>query len=288
MPQKKVAVVTDSVACLNGELIDKYGIGIIPINFYAGGKVYKDGVDITPSEAYKLFLADPESFNTSAASPADCLEAFKKASLIAPSILCVTLSTRLSTLYNAALSAAELARVELPGTTIQVMDSWQATPSEGMVALAAARAAAEGKGMLEIVREAEVVRGRVHALILLDTIRYVYRSGRIPKIASQVGSALNIRPILSVSVVVHFAGMVRSRKQGIERMIQTMRDRLGDRPAHVAVTHAFAPEEAEKLKERIAAEFNCVEVWMSEFSPIMGYACGTGTVGTAFYPDEPE
>jgi fatty acid-binding protein DegV len=102
-----------------------------------------------------------------------------------------------------------------------------------------------------------------------------------------VGSVLSIRPILTISGAVHFAGMVHSRKQGIERILMMMRDRVGDRPVHVAVTHAYALEEAEKLKARISAEFNCVEIWLSEFSPVMGYACGTGTVGMAFYTDDP-
>jgi fatty acid-binding protein DegV len=52
------------------------------------------------------------------------------------------------------------------------------------------------------------------------------------------------------------------------------------------VLHAYAPEEAGKLQKRVAAEFNCLDLWISEFSPIMGYACGTGTVGLAFYPEE--
>ena len=274
------------MACLNRELAENYEIEIIPINFYAGGKIYRDWVDITPSEAYKIFLDDPDSFNTSAASPADCLQAFKKAAQSAPKVLCITLSTKLSTLYNAALDAQELAREELPGTTIEVMDSCSATPSEGMVALAAARAAAEGKDLPEVIRAAENVKAKVSAIVLLDTIRHVYRSGRIPRIASVVGSALNIRPILTISVTVHFSGMVRSRKQGIERMLQMMRDKTGSRPVHAAVTHAFALDEAEKLKERVAAEFNCVELWLSEFSPVMGYACGTGTVGVAFYLED--
>ena len=274
------------MACLNRELAEKYEIEIIPINFFAGGKIYRDWVDITPSEAYKLFLEDPDSFNTSSASPAECLEAFRKASRSVSNILCITLSTKLSTLYNAARDAAELARTELPGTTIEVIDSCSATPSEGMIALAAARAAAEGKDLPEVIREAEKVKARVGAIILLDTIRHVYRSGRIPKIASLVGSALNIRPIFTVSVVVHFSGMVRSRKQGIERIIQMMKDRVGSRPVHIAVTHAYALDEAEKLKERVSAEFNCIEVWLSEFSPVMGYACGTGTVGVAFYLED--
>jgi len=188
-------------------------------------------------------------------------------------------------MYSAASDAKELARTELPETTIEVIDSHTATPSEGMVALAAARAAAEGKELTEVIRIAEEVKGKVNAIVFLDTIRHVYRSGRIPKVASQIGSVLNIKPILTVSELVHFAGMARNRKQGIEKVLQMMRDKVGDSPVHVSVTHAYALDEAEKLKERVASEFNCIEIWLSEFSPVMGYACGTGTVGVAFYPE---
>jgi len=62
-----------------------------------------------------------------------------------------------------------------------------------------------------------------------------------------------------------------------------MRDKVGARPVHVAVTHAYAPEDAERLKEQISSEFNCAELWITEFSPLMGYACGTGALGIAFY-----
>ena len=240
-------------------------------------------MDITPSEAYKIFLKDPDSFNTSSASPEECLQAFRKASHRAASVLCITLSTKLSTLHSAACDAKDLARTELPQTTVEVIDSNQATPSEGMVVLAAARAASEGNELAAVIKVAEEIKGKVNAIVFLDTIRHVYRSGRIPKIASQLGSVLNIKPILTVSGVVHFAGMARSRKSGIERMLQMMRKKVGSQPVHVAVTHAYALEEAEKLKQRIAAEFNCIEIWLSEFSPVMGYACGTGTVGIAFY-----
>lgn len=243
-------------------------------------------MDITPSEAYKLFLQDPDSFKTSAASPEECLNAFRAAAGRATSIMCLTVSTRLSTMFNVANDARELARSELPGTTIEVMDTLSATPSEGMVALAAARAVEEDRDLPAVEHIAETVRDRVQALVLLDTIKHVYRSGRIPKIASQLGSALNIRPILTVKGAVHFSGMVRSREQGIERILQMAREKVGTRPVRMAVFHAYAPDEAEKLKERVLAEFNCIEVWLSEFSPVMGYACGTGTVGMAFYAED--
>ena len=283
---QKVAIVTDSIACLPRELVEQYGIGIIPINFYAGGKLYKDWENITPSEAYELFLQDPESFKTSAASPEDCMKVYQKASKLAKNILCVTASIKLSSVYNAALRARELFKTELPQTSIEVVDSRTATPAEGFVALAAARAAAEGKELSEVVNITEDMKRRVSCALLLDTIRHVYRSGRIPRIASQVGSILNIRPIFTVLDTVHFAGAVRSREHGIDRILQIMRDKVGKNAVHVAVIHAYALEEAEKLKKRVLDEFNCVEVWLAEFSPVMGYACGTGTVGLAYYTED--
>ena len=141
----KVAIVTDSIACLTKELVEQYGIGIIPINFYSDGKVYKDWVDITPSQAYDLFLKDPQSFKTSAASPEDRLKAYRAASKQAQNILCITVSTELSTVYNVAQGAKEQAETELPEVSIEVLDSQVAAAAEGFVALAAARAAAEGK-----------------------------------------------------------------------------------------------------------------------------------------------
>ncbi len=282
---QKVAVITDSIACLTKELVRQYGIEIIPLNFYAGGKLYKDWIDVTPSEAYELFLKDPESFRTSSASPEECLKVFRNASKLAGNIACVTVSVKLSTVYNAALEAKELAKTELPDTSIEVVDSWMATPAEGFVALAAARAAAEGKGLAEVVAAAEEMREKVDVIVLLDTIRHVYRSGRIPKIASKIGSILNIRPIFTVSGMVHFTGAVRSRQRGIERVLQMMRNKVGAKVVHVAIMHAYAPDEGEKLKERVATEFNCAELWLTEFSPLMGYACGTGTVGLAFYTE---
>ena len=166
------------------------------------------------------------------------------------------------------------------------MDSQTVTAAEGFVALAAARAAAEGKSLAEVVKVAEEMRGRATFVILLDTIRHVYRTGRIPKVAAQIGSVLNIKPILtSSSGLVCFAGAARNKERGIKRILQMMRNKVGQSPVHIAVMHAYALEEAKRLKERVSSEFNCAELWLTEFSPIMGYACGTGTLGFAYYKE---
>jgi DegV family protein with EDD domain len=283
---QKVVIITDSLACLTKELVERYGIRIVPLNIHFNGKVYKDWVDITPSEAYELFLKAPESWGSSAPSPMDYLEAYREVSKQTENVLCVTASAKLSTTHDVAKLAKEQAEAELPQTSIEVLDSQLATAAEGLVALAAAQAAAAGKSLVEVVKVAEKIREKVTFLAFLDTIRYVYRSGRIPRVAALAGSVLSIRPLLTISSgVVHFIGAVRSRESGIARLLKIVKDKVGQKSVHVAVMHAYALAEAERLKERVASAFNCVELWISEFSPLMGYACGTGTLGLAFYPD---
>lgn len=280
----KVGVITDSIACLTSGLVEQYGINIVPYSFSIDGRSYRDWVDITPSRAYELFLTDPESFYTSPASPADYLTAYRELGRRVRDIICITVSSRLSTAYNVAQVAGEQAREEMPGLAIEVVDSWTATAAEGFIALAAARAAEAGQGLADVVKAAEAVRDRISLVALLDTVRYVYRSGRIPQIAARAGSLLNIRPLLTISGgVVRVVSMGRDKGRGMGRLLAFMKKCVGDTPVHVAVMHAYALEDAERLRERVAAEFNCVELWLTEFSPLMGYACGTGTLGMAFY-----
>jgi fatty acid-binding protein DegV len=98
---------------------------------------------------------------------------------------------------------------------------------------------------------------------------------------------LKIKPIFTFSAgVPRFMGAVRSKKIGIERLIEEMHEKVGNSLVHVSVMHVYAEDEAVNLKKRVSNEFNCAELWMTEFSPLMGYACGTGTLGLAFYPED--
>ena len=287
MGKNKVAIVTDSIACLTTELIEHYGIEIIPLNFYVNGKVYRDWIDVSPSEAYELFLRDPESFKTSAVSPGDCLRVYRETSKQTNEILCITLSSKLSAVYDIVRAAAEQFKEELAQISIKVIDSRTAAAGQGLVALAAAKVADEGKSLSEVVKAAEEVRDKVTVIAYMDTVRYIYRSGRIPKVAAMAGSMLNIKPIFTFSSgVPRFIGPVRSKERGLERLLKLMVKKVGQRPIHVAVMHVYDQDEAERLKERVSSEFNCAELWVTEFSPLMGYACGTGTLGLAFYPED--
>lgn len=283
---QKVAILADSIACLTPEMVKQYQLQIIPANIHFDGRIYRDGVDINSAEAYRLLAKSPDHFASSPASVGEYMDAYREASTRAEGILCLTLSSKLSTLYDMARVAKEEARNELPQTLIEVLDSKTAAVGEGLIILAAARAAAEGKSLDEVTAVAKAVRDKVNVIGIMETIRYVYRTGRIPKITAKVGSMLNIKPIFTITEgVVRIAGLVRSKEQAVKRALKMMKKEVGSSPVHVAVAHADALEEGERLKEQISSEFNCVELWLSHFSAVMAYCTGTGVLAIAFYTE---
>ncbi len=286
MSRDGVAIVTDSIGCIPREMVDGYGIEIVSPNIYFDGSVYRDWIDITPSEAYQLLEKAPDLFTTSAPPPEAFVEAYRKVSKKAASILCITLSSKVSTVHSAALAAREQMKAELIDTNILVLDSRTCTGAEGFVVLAGARALAEGCDVLAAYKAAERVREKVDLIFVLETIRHAYRTGRIPKIASQIGAWLSVKPVITWrDGIAHFRCMTRSKERGVELLLEAMRGHVGDKPVHVAVHHADALEEGQRLKERVESGFNCLEVWLTEFSPIMGYSTGRGTLGLAFYTE---
>jgi DegV family protein with EDD domain len=159
---------------------------------------------------------------------------------------------------------------------------------EGFAALEAARAAAEGDDLEEVVRRAEDVSRRVHTIFVLKTLEYLVHTGRGGRKAMRMASsALNVKPIVCLDGgKVGFLGMPRVWHKALSFMLKAMQKQVGDRPVHVAVMHADAPDEAERLRERVANRFNCLELLTTEFSPVMGGSAGPGTVGVAFYCED--
>ena len=263
----------------------RLGIGVVPLNILFQGRAYRDWLDITPAHAYELFQKDPDAFSTSAPTPADFLDAYRTAGRQAAAIVYIGLSSKFSSTYDVALTARDYAARELPGVRIEVIDSLTATAAEGMIALEAARVAEAGADLDQVVAAALTLREKVSTYVLPDTLRHVYRSGRVPKVAAYAGSMLSIRPVLSISGGVHFSGAVRSRERGLEMILEKMQAAAQGKPVHAAVMHAYAPDDAVRLEGLLRSRFTCTEVWQTELSPIIGYALGTRTVAVAFYTD---
>jgi len=277
--------VTDTTACVPAEQVSRYHIEVVPIQLIVDNRTYRDGIDINPTEFYALLRQAKKTPSTASSSPESYLEAFQRASLRAPSILCLTEPSKFSAMLNSARIAADMAADTLRGTSIEIIDGTTAAAGLGLVALAAARAAAENKPPETVKEIAREVMSKVNLMATLDTLEYLAKSGRVPQAAAMVNHILNIKPIFSLNHAdAHTVGLPRTMKSAINRMLKMMKPLVKKgHPLHVAVMHADALEQAETFKNRISAQFECREIFITEFTPVMGVHTGPGLIGVAFY-----
>ena len=280
----QVAVVTDSVACLPDSIIKKYGIIVVPVALAFDGQEGAPCVD--PASFYQRLESSKRLPTTSPASPGVYLDAFKRMARESDAIVCVTISSKVSATYEAARNARDMAKESLPGVSIEVVDSQAAAMAQGFVTLAAARAAAEGGDLQTVAAAANGIASRVYLLGVIDTFRYLVKSGRVPKVAGWAASMLQIKPILQIHRgEIGLAARARTKSRALRRMLELMKEHANSKPIHVSVVHANAPTEAEELRRQVNAEFQCAELYVSEFPPVMGVHTGPGLVGLAFYSE---
>lgn len=285
---RKVAVVSDSVCSLPPEMFGKFHIAIVPIEIIYEGKSYRDGVDITPNEVYKIMRRKENLPTTSTASPGDFLNVYRKLSRQAESILCITVTSLQSKVFEAASTAKDIAREELPETRIEVFDSRSVAAAQGFIVREAATVVAKGGTIDEAMEAARKMMGKVNFLAMLDTLYYLARLGRVARAAAWVGSLLDMKPVLEHNPSIGETMPVarpRTRQKAIARMLQIMAERTGSSPVHVMVQHTDELEAARKLAAEIESKFNCAEMLITEFTPVMGVHTGPGLLGIGFYTD---
>lgn len=281
----KVAIVTDSTACIPGELVEQYEIEIVPVVFMFGNESYRDGIDMTTAEFYARLRKAKHLPTTSGSLAGPYLEAYRRASQRASSILCITVPPKLSAMFDSARIAVKMAREALPGVAIEVLNCGTAAAAHGLVILAAARAAVQGKALNEVIDIAKEVMRRVHLLASLETLRYLVKGGRVPRAAGIAASVLRIKPIFTINEgEARPLTKARTMSGAMKSMIKIIeKDTAKGQPLHIAVMHADAPDRANMLKEEISSRFNCVELLVTEFTPVMGVHTGPGLVGVAYY-----
>ncbi|OGO20646.1 MAG: hypothetical protein A2Z15_01095 [Chloroflexi bacterium RBG_16_50_11] len=282
---RKVAIVTDTTACVPQEQVAKYDIEVVPVPLIINEKTYRDGIDITPTEFYAILRKAKRLPTTSASSPSPYLEAYRNASRKADNILCLTEPSKFSAMYNSARTAMETAKDILPNVNIEVIECVTAAAGQGLVALAAARAAAAEKTPDEVKQIINSVMSRVNLFATLDTLQYLAKSGRVPQAAALVNSILNIKPVFTLNHAnPHTVGLPRTMKSAINHILKLMEEAVKrEQQLHVAVMHADAIKEAVILKDMILSKFDCKEIYITEFTPVMGVHTGPGLVGVAFY-----
>ena len=250
------------------------------------GITYHDGIDITTSEFYRRLRTTPVAPTTSAPSVASYLDVFRNAAEAHESVLCITAGDRFSASLDAATAAAEEAGALLPSLEIRVLDSQSAAGSQALAALEAWRAAQQGATLARTEMNAIRVIDRVNLLAFVDTLRYLRRSGRVPLAAHIGASLMKIKPLFRLQhSQITTVARPRTRRTGIRRMLELMREDVGSRALHATVMHADALDDAESIMDSIARDYDCAELYISEFTPAMGAHIGPGLLGIAYWSE---
>ena len=281
---RNVAIVTDSAANLPSEIADRYQIFVVPVLLYINGREYRDGVDVTPSDAYRYMRASANGRLPKTASPTvgEFFRVYTMAAQVADEIVSIHLSANLSAIIQGAHAARELV-----GARVHVVDSHTAAMGCGFVALEAARLALSGVDVDAVIQRADYVAGRVRVLAMLERLDYLHRGGHVPAVAALAGSALKLCPILTIAEDhARVVELPRTPTRALKRIKSLLQRDLADQPAHIAVMHADAPAEAEQLHAYIVEHIPCKESFITEFTPVMGTHTGPGLLGAAYYADD--
>jgi DegV family protein with EDD domain len=279
-----VAIVTDSTACIPPEVAARYDIEIVPVHIIVGGRTYADSLTADTREFYELLRTSGERATTAAPSPGMYIEAIGRAARRAESVLVITVSKQFSAMYDSAHAAIDAVRAESPALDVRLLDSRNAAMAQGFVVLEAAREAERGGGIDAVVARAEEMTGRVTLLAMLDTLSYLARSGRVPRVAAWAAGMLQVKPIVRFSAAdIKLVARTRTRARALERMSALFSEMTRGREVHLAVHHANAPSDAEALLEAARASSDIVEAHVTEFTQVMGVHTGPGLVGMAWW-----
>ena len=282
----RVAIVTDTTACVPRDLAAQLGIEVLPLFLVVGETVYQDGVSERSAEFYEALRTATRPATTAAPAPGDYAQAYLRAATEAEAVLCITVSRQFSAMCEAAVQGVDLAREQQPGLNVQVLDSGAAAMAQGFVVLEAARAAAEGAGLEEVIARGRALMPRVQLLVVLETLVYLARSGRVPRLIVWASSPLQVKPIVSYQRGAYRpVALVRTMRRAVDRLFQELSRRAKGGPLHVGVHHTNAPERAEELAERVRSALRPKELLITEFTQVMGAHTGPGLLGLAFYTE---
>jgi len=281
----KVALVTDSTAYIPSELVGKYNITVAPQILIWGEQTYQDGVDIQPEEFYTRLQTAKVMPTTSQVSAVTLQNIFHGLVEKGHDVLGVFISSKLSGTIQSALQGR--AALGHAAEKIAIVDSYTTAMALGFLVLAAARAAQDGASLSECKALAE--RGREHngVYFVVDTLEFLHRGGRIGGAQRFIGSALHLKPILTIrDGRVEPEERVRTKSKALERVLELTTQKIqGKANIRIATLHANAEQEARQILERASKALNAVESILSSVSPVVGTHAGPGTVGLAYMTD---
>ena len=279
-----VRIVCDSSNSLPDDLLARLNIIEVPalvnVPTAQGTRSYRNKVELSYDEFYKILTTSDKLPTTSQPSPQDFADAFVG---VDPNdeILCITVSTKLSGTYVSAVGGVELT----PGRKITVWDARGASLDSGFQVIVAAEMAQQGATAADIVAKLSSVRENTWTFFTTENLKYLAASGRVPRLRATVGDLLNVRPIIHFEHdgTIEPAGQIRGRKRSLDELINRAYHIVGDRPVRAAIVHANCADEANRFAIEVRGRLHVVDLTTNEIGPVLAALAGPNTIGLAVY-----
>lgn len=271
--KRSFAVVTDSTADLPPEWGERYGIDVVPLKVLFGKETFRDGVDLTNERFYTRLASATQLPTTSAPSPGEFAEAYTRLARDHDGCISIHIGAQLS-------GTAEAARVgasSVEGFPVEVIDSETVSMPIAFLCRVAAECATLEEATAAVRRRIPGAR----VLALLDTLRYLEMGGRLGRASAVIGTMLDLKPILLVADrEIKPVDRVRTRSRAIPRMVEHF---TADLPVeHLAVMHAQAPDEAERIAGELRDRLPGCEVSLGEIGSVLGTHTGLKALGIVY------
>lgn len=280
----RIAIITESSSNIPPELVSHYDIHVLPLRIIWGDEVLKDGIDISPQDFYRRLRSDESIPSTSSITPGELLQAVNELGQDVDAVVAILLANELSS----SVESAEAVKQMSPDRPLYIVDSRTAAMAQGFVVLEAARAAAEGASVEEVIEKAASIINRVYLFGMLETLKYLHKGGRIGSVSLFMGTALQIKPIVAIypgtGKVLPLA-RPRTSKGAIDKMLNLIDQEVGQRPLHIAVSHGDLEELAAEVADELGSRFNVRELHTTYFTPVMGAHAGP-VLALCFYAED--
>jgi DegV family protein with EDD domain len=283
-----LAVVTDSTSYLPPELVERHGIGVVPLYVVFGGDRTLPETDITDYPAFFEELRTAEKLpTTSQPSVGDFTSVFEPLLEAGNEVISVHISGGLSGTPEAARQAKEaLTRDGRGGELIEVVDSTTAAGGLGFMVLAAAKAARDGATAKQAAEHVAAARKELRLWFAIDTLEFLRRGGRIGAASAWIGSTLKVKPILTVENEMTPVERVRTSKRMFERLLEYGQSCADSGADAWSAQHINAPDQCAALVERCSEIFGSDPTIISEIGPVLSAHTGPGLLGMGAVPKQ--
>ncbi len=280
----KIAIITDSNSGINFEAGKEIGVRVLPMPFLIDGKTYYEEISLSQTEFFEKLESDVD-ISTSQPSPESVMKIWDEALEEADEVVYIPMSSGLSSSCHTALMLAD----DYEGK-VQVVDNQRISVTQRQSVLDALELAKRGLTAAQIKEKLERVKFESSIYIMLDTLKYLKKGGRITPAAAALGSALRLKPVLTIQgEKLDAFAIAKTKKQGVKKMLSAIEDDINSRfggvdhmeNIHMEIAHTKNPEAAEELRQQIIEKFGVKQVDLYPLSLSIACHIGPGSLAVA-------